>query len=1523
MFENCTIINECEEIILQNLNGISFLGQIELRPEDVKKLGDFIKSKISNNPAFGIEQIEKYTPACLCLYLVWKGILNYDKDKADYWTAVSDELGVTDVNLQTRMGKIFIDLINNRNLKNIEIEDSYQYVTPILLHGGIPTDCLSEFFEKFILQMVKTWKADKEKIKDYLYTLRTHENKRNIIKKEITDIKNQINYYSRIINSIKLKEKQFQKYFELLENKNNITKKIYDVNNRKKEFEDKYLLRGNLTIDECVENLNEYIKQYESLKDIDMKIKQARQTVDVYSNLLDKYCSIILNSKWDSEIAESILNVEPDIITEKIEKYHTTLEQSITQMNTPSLKPIELIGEISILILMLFLSIPYKVLTTTALFMLICLANVIKIRKSNRKKKQIEYEAAKSKRNIIQYLNGIPIKEDILPKIDIDIPGILNQMKDTYTKYQESYMEYESYLQYKNTIEQEAAALLQDTLSHEDTEIKITLVDSFKSMVKKAEDILCRYKQLENDINLELDKLYQADKKNDEYIQQMREKLFRDNDNILDQEEMLKKHDNSLCYDTYIESISSKIREQKARLQLKENMLSSYSQSISLLNEPVYRFIVYGGNWAEMIISESADLIVNIMNSTPSSDICSLPDRIKEKLYKWYDSYKIKRLSDRRPKDKKQEVIVSPDIVYDNAVGGVKIVMNPQQLLIQENTDFDIHLDIEYSNPLIEKQYATIYAIKSDDFIQTEPCELFVNDLFGEISVTLSTRKETYSWKYTLLTDCNPYLAFNEKGKLINSNEISGKLIWLILSKGCKLSDKSLIIEESIAGGNAENTSIYLVDLYGEGKLRLMGNDGSELILSISNSGFFTPYIEGGEISTGITFGGEKVYKRKPEYLVIPSDEESLKYWSITISYGDGSERHHFVITDLMEVEKYESRAKISLSKNGILKENQQGKNTIYLFYRKRRPFIFVVNIINDLYICQKPDFFALPLESNSTVDFELAMPEDAYIEYITPIKTEEKLKNIYKITTEPGTGFVEGILKIKTQDDKNFEAPITLEIPIVRWRINGLSEYEKWSCFCEELWLGKWNDSEKLILEIYIPSDLFRYLRLFVGQYEHIKTLEIKDRIASIDIKGFYDSLKSGDSHKKMFIDFFNKDNRRLRGGYLFSIQCTWEVINFRYTLNDTGDKRKVTFCWNEKGIGENRAARIWKLWEPRFKPMYFNIPDGEFTFSIEEDKRKIPDGDYLLQFVIIDLWGNEIQDDSIPNGKMNTFRYTLCDGTPYVHDWEAVWRGDNWINIIGSISHATGKHRIMVKIFGICKGIMYQFISNGLSNKDGSFNIIVRKNNTDGIKLKDIAHWIGLFLDDDHGYYEYYLMPDPACLEWKFRDIPAESLKNRENNFEINMKTEDKYLGSYTIDPKTGQQMIESIINRQNIRLDVILNQHTKGRLVYQADKDEIFLNIAKGVKCCSCGILLASQSEWFEHSNKTHCKSLNPNYSKAEITLYIMWRSRITYKYLNGNVLLFSNRCNPIPEGFEGHIDNSEQITKLLWEREKEFI
>ena len=180
------------------------------------------------------------------------------------------------------------------------------------------------------------------------------------------------------------------------------------------EFKDKYLSGSNLTIEECMKNLHEYIKQCERLKDIDIKIKQNRRAADVCLSSLKQHCSDILISEWNFRRFENIFEIDPDILAEKIEAYHTTIAQNATQMNSPLFKPIELIGAVAIFIIILFLTIPHKTLFFVALFMFICSAYVIRMLKRSKKKKQREYEATITKRDIIQYLTDIPIKEDIL-----------------------------------------------------------------------------------------------------------------------------------------------------------------------------------------------------------------------------------------------------------------------------------------------------------------------------------------------------------------------------------------------------------------------------------------------------------------------------------------------------------------------------------------------------------------------------------------------------------------------------------------------------------------------------------------------------------------------------------------------------------------------------------------------------------------------------------------------------------------------------------------------------------------------------------------------------------------------------------------------------------------------------------------------------------------------------------------------------------------------------------------------------
>jgi hypothetical protein len=118
--------------------------------------------------------------------LVWAGLVGY-KD-GDYWTAVQRFTGLPDDPYwERKWGRLFLDFLEAHDLHCFEIEGGHTYVTPILTHGGIPTSCLNEYFERIVMPMVKRDlldPADSEEVRQELATLRQYHRERKPLEQE-------------------------------------------------------------------------------------------------------------------------------------------------------------------------------------------------------------------------------------------------------------------------------------------------------------------------------------------------------------------------------------------------------------------------------------------------------------------------------------------------------------------------------------------------------------------------------------------------------------------------------------------------------------------------------------------------------------------------------------------------------------------------------------------------------------------------------------------------------------------------------------------------------------------------------------------------------------------------------------------------------------------------------------------------------------------------------------------------------------------------------------------------------------------------------------------------------------------------------------------------------------------------------------------------------------------------------------------------------------------------------------------
>ena len=152
MLEHCQSLTDCEKILSEAIETVNTLGEIDFSESDLDRLGEFIRGALSARTASGARNMMHYFPVSLASFLVWTGVYGYKE--GDYWTAVEEKVGLKDINWQQKWGKFFLNFLIEHHMETFNIETTHKYVTPILLHGGIPNNCLDEYFEKIIYPYV-------------------------------------------------------------------------------------------------------------------------------------------------------------------------------------------------------------------------------------------------------------------------------------------------------------------------------------------------------------------------------------------------------------------------------------------------------------------------------------------------------------------------------------------------------------------------------------------------------------------------------------------------------------------------------------------------------------------------------------------------------------------------------------------------------------------------------------------------------------------------------------------------------------------------------------------------------------------------------------------------------------------------------------------------------------------------------------------------------------------------------------------------------------------------------------------------------------------------------------------------------------------------------------------------------------------------------------------------------------------------------------------------------------------------
>ena len=216
MLEDCLDLQVCEDRLSRETCKIELLGDVPLSSGDVDHLASLIRGAVSTT--VGRRFLAREARACLSCFLVWKGITGYCE--GDYWSAVWHSIGLAhDPNRERRWGQEFLDFLEANDQPLFQIWHGHTYVTPILIHGGIPNSCLDDFFERVLLPIARQLcdATDPEEIAYELDTRRKDNGHRERIEQELGDLQKQTRDLNQRIRHARLLTEAYDEFTRLWE----------------------------------------------------------------------------------------------------------------------------------------------------------------------------------------------------------------------------------------------------------------------------------------------------------------------------------------------------------------------------------------------------------------------------------------------------------------------------------------------------------------------------------------------------------------------------------------------------------------------------------------------------------------------------------------------------------------------------------------------------------------------------------------------------------------------------------------------------------------------------------------------------------------------------------------------------------------------------------------------------------------------------------------------------------------------------------------------------------------------------------------------------------------------------------------------------------------------------------------------------------------------------------------------------------------------------------------------------------
>jgi hypothetical protein len=685
------------------------------------------------------------------------------------------------------------------------------------------------------------------------------------------------------------------------------------------------------------------------------------------------------------------------------------------------------------------------------------------------------------------------------------------------------------------------------------------------------------------------------------------------------------------------------------------------------IDEPIRRFLLYGGSSAEEFLVDSVALFARVKSGEKPEEIndLRLPNRVVQTFQNWWElRAPLEEL--RIGLEEELDPITgqrfrAPQLFFDPTTAEILVKVSPQRYR-RRKLETALTLEVYGSDSPIPitifqlKLYGTSEGLAEarlqDAFALSAPSEKYI--------FNLKTKDDLiYQWEIEGLTDEKPYLAFlADSHKFIKDKSLPRSTLIIVTSRELKIQPtECILMEGSSLYGGWKDYIWYEIDAASSENLYLTTDQGSPVSISLQLEVGSTPTLIGGVQSEAITSDERPVFTVAPKFVRIPANnQEDLNLWRVSLlTWVENrllTAKHYQAseLTNIIDNHAWEGWFDIPLNAEQLLGQAPLGCYTLRIYKPPYLDWQPSFCIIPELDVSFEQEIYPPQREPIPDVRATIILPESTVFVPDKPAEITSRDGNSWSVHAPASENVITGEFQYPLVDGQENKFPIAVTIPKIRWRFQGSGDPQNdlWSDKVkEELWLGDWMDAQELYLIAEMPWFFTGRVSLaWEGNPVTVEAGIMYDQKVRFDLKALIDILRAGPPLGTITLSLAGAQTN-ISNIPLFTVRTRWQTENIKCFRYPEGEFIRLNVTWDERGRADKKVIRLWYFLHEQSHIVQEQRVDRdvcEVEFKINSKDLKA--GNYLIHIEPDDPWSS--QPAHLPDNIQNAILIEIIHEAP-----------------------------------------------------------------------------------------------------------------------------------------------------------------------------------------------------------------------------------------------------------------------------------